>query len=166
MLHEGHPGATRMKMLARSFVFWCNLENDIADLVGNCSKCQLAAKNPIKSELCSWPKPTRPWERIHMDFAGPTYGKMFLIVVDAYSKWPEVIEMSSTTSEATIQQLRRLFAQFGIPETIVSDNGTQFTSAVFWNSARRITSNTSGRHHFTRNQTGRRSDSSIRSKER
>ena len=131
MLHEGHPGATRMKMLARSFVFWCNLENDIADLVGNCSKCQLAAKNPIKSELCSWPKPTRPWERIHMDFAGPTYGKMFLIVVDAYSKWPEVIEMSSTTSEATIQQLRRLFAQFGIPETIVSDNGTQFTSAVF-----------------------------------
>nr|CDJ82068.1 Integrase domain containing protein [Haemonchus contortus] len=57
--------------------------------------------------------------------------KKFLIVVGAYSKWPEVIEMSSTTSKATIRQLDRLFAQFGYPETLVSDNDSQSTSIEF-----------------------------------
>ena len=49
-----------------------------------------------------------------MDFAGPSKGKMFLILVDGHSKWPEVIEMSTTTSE--------LFARYGLPEQLVSDN--------------------------------------------
>ena len=56
---------------------------------------------------------------------------MFLVVVDAHSKWPEVIPVSSTTSSSTIGVLRDLFARFGIPEEIVSDNGTQFVSEDF-----------------------------------
>ena len=56
---------------------------------------------------------------------------MFLVVVDAHSKWPEVIPVSSTTSSSTIEVLRDLFARFGIPEEIVSDNGTQFVSEDF-----------------------------------
>ncbi|XGW08618.1 hypothetical protein V3C99_011164, partial [Haemonchus contortus] len=58
-------------------------------------------------------------------------GKMYLIIVDAYSKWPEIVEMSSTTTSCTITELRRLFAQFGNPQTLVTDNGTQFTSKEF-----------------------------------
>lgn len=64
-----------------------------------------------------------------MDYAGPFQGHNFLIVVDALTKWPEVIMMSSTTASATIKQLRELFARFGSPECIVSDNGTQFVAA-------------------------------------
>ena len=56
---------------------------------------------------------------------------MFLVVVDAHSKWPEVILVSSTTSSLTIEVLRDLFARFGIPEQIVSDNGAQFVSEEF-----------------------------------
>ncbi len=56
---------------------------------------------------------------------------MFLIVVDTHSRWPEVIEMKSTTSTATIQELRRLFAAYGLPSQVVSDNGPQFASAEF-----------------------------------
>ncbi|XP_049519641.1 uncharacterized protein K02A2.6-like [Dermacentor silvarum] len=56
---------------------------------------------------------------------------MFLVVVDAHSKWPEVFVMRSTTSEATVDRLRELFARFGFPETIVTDNGPQFTSEEF-----------------------------------
>ena len=54
-----------------------------------------------------------------------------MIVVDAYSKWPEVFEMGKTDSESTIEKLRECFARFGLPRTIFSDNGRQFTSAEF-----------------------------------
>ena len=66
-----------------------------------------------------------------MDFAGPFLNRMFLIVVDAHSKWPEVIPMSSTTAVQTIQALRQLFGTHGIPEQLVSDNGSQFVSDEF-----------------------------------
>ena len=58
-------------------------------------------------------------------------GKMFLIVVDSHSKWLEVELMHSITSEATIEKLREMFARYGIPQQLVSDNGPQFTSQEF-----------------------------------
>ena len=56
---------------------------------------------------------------------------MLMVVVYAHSKWPEVIEMTSTTSELTIQALRGLFAVHGLPDQVVSDNGPQFVSKEF-----------------------------------
>ncbi|PIO77100.1 integrase core domain protein [Teladorsagia circumcincta] len=130
-LHEGHPGINRMKALARSHVFWTKINDDLEKLVRTCAACQQAAKSPVKNTLCSRSRPDAPWRRIHIDFAGPIDGFSYLVVVDAFSKWPEVIPMTSTTSIATLRKLRRLFAQFGLPQIIVSDNGTQFTSAEF-----------------------------------
>jgi hypothetical protein len=66
-----------------------------------------------------------------VDYAGPVAGKMLLVVVDAHSKWPEVVPMSSSTVARTIQALRDMFARWGIPEQLVSDNGPQFTSDEF-----------------------------------
>ena len=62
---------------------------------------------------------------------GPFLGATFLIVVDAYSKWLEVIPMSSTTAERTITELRKLFATHGLPTQVVTDNGPQFISQEF-----------------------------------
>ena len=56
---------------------------------------------------------------------------MLLIIVDAHSKWPEVCVMDSTTSAKTIVALREVFARFGLPKQLVSDNGPQFTSVEF-----------------------------------
>ena len=56
---------------------------------------------------------------------------MFIIVVDAMSKWPEVIQMSKTTFTHTIEVLRTIFARNGIPSRVVTDNGSQFTSSEF-----------------------------------
>ncbi|CAD6200371.1 unnamed protein product, partial [Caenorhabditis auriculariae] len=116
-LHEGHPGEKRMKVLARQYVFWTNINADIENYVKTCHNCQQVQKAPVKTELFSWPQEDRPWSRIHIDYAGPFLGKMYLVAVDAYSKWPEIFEMTSTTSSATIKQLTELFAQFGNPET-------------------------------------------------
>ena len=67
----------------------------------------------------------------HLNFAGPFLGRMFLIIVDAHSKWPEVEIMPSTTSTQTIDRLRTIFARYGVPAQVVTDNGPQFTSAEF-----------------------------------
>ncbi|XP_055526910.1 uncharacterized protein K02A2.6-like [Wyeomyia smithii] len=73
----------------------------------------------------------QPWERIHIDFAGPFFDQYFLVVVDAHSKWPEVKIVQSPTTPAVTEFLDELFSRFGDPETVVSDNGSQFTSDHF-----------------------------------
>lgn len=130
-LHKGHPGMERMKALARSFVYWPNMDNCIETYVKGCGRCATAAKMPNKTSLASWPLTQHPWERIHIDFAGPRDGEYFLVIVDAYSKWPEIYQMRTITSASTIAKLRETFARFGMPKVIVSDNGSQFTSEVF-----------------------------------
>ena len=74
--------------------------------------------------------PGKPWQRIHIDYAEKE-GKNFLIVVDAYSKWPEIYHMTSTTATATIRVMREIFARNGLPLQVVSDNGPQFASEEF-----------------------------------
>lgn len=130
-LHKGHPGITRMKALARSYVFWPNLDAHLEEVGRSCSNCAFAAKRPKQTELKTWPMPEVPWSRVHVDFAGPLNGVPFLILVDAYSKWPEVTVMQNTSSFSTIRALRHIFCQHGYPETLVSDNGPQFTSELF-----------------------------------
>ena len=129
--HSGHPGISRMKAVARSYAYWPGMDNQIADVVKQCSSCQQAAKLPAHHEPVPWEQPTRAWSRLHIDFAGPLKGIYYLVVVDAYSKWPEVIPMQTATTGTTIAALRRIFGQHGLPDTIVSDNGTQFSSAQF-----------------------------------
>ncbi|VDM43190.1 unnamed protein product [Toxocara canis] len=89
------------------------------------------AKDPIKAELNSWPKPTAVWNRVHADFAGPIDGTYYLVVVDAYSKWPKIVHINSVSTSATTSALKKIFAQFGNPQTLVTENGTQFASTLF-----------------------------------
>ena len=130
-LHDGHLGVVKMKALARSYVWWPNISGQLEELAKACSGCQHNQKMPTKAPLHPWEWATTPWQRIHIDYAGPFQNSMFLVVVDAHSRWPEVVPVSSTTSSSTIEVLRDLFARFGIPEQIVSDNGTQFVSEEF-----------------------------------
>ena len=75
-----------------------------------------------------WEWSKRPLACVHIDHLGPFQGKTILVVVDAYSKWIESVIVPLTSSQATIKALRNMFATHGIPETIVSDNGSGFTS--------------------------------------
>ncbi len=130
-LHRDHQGVSRMKSLARSFIWWPGLDADIEDLAKACTECQQNKHLPPQAPLHPWTWPKRPWERIHIDFAGPFMGTSFLVIVDAHSKWLEVFEMSTISTTKTITRLRGLFASYGLPEQVVSDNGTQFTSEEF-----------------------------------
>ena len=66
-----------------------------------------------------------------LDHAGPFLGKIFLVIIDSYSKWLEVVPVSSADTLQTVTVLRRVFSTHGIPEMIVSDNGAAFTSSEF-----------------------------------
>ena len=130
-LHEGHPGITRMKGLSRMYVWWPGIWKDIEEAVRECGHCQQHQSSPPVAPLHPWSWPTRPWARLHIDYAGPINGQMILVIVDAHSKWIEAIPTSGSTSRVVIEELRFLFSQFGLPECIVSDNGTCFTSHEF-----------------------------------
>ena len=120
-----------MKGLAHGYVWWPNLDKDIKSKARSCQGCQELAKDPRAAPLHRWEYPAQPWQRIQIDFAGPVQGKMLLVCTDAHSKWPEIVIMKDTTAEETVEVLRSIFARMGLPEQIVSDNGSQFTSGTF-----------------------------------
>ena len=130
-LHDGHPGICRMKQLARCYVWWPNMDQELEQTVKTCNSCQMMQKSPARTPMHPWEWPQRPWSRLHIDYAGPFMGKMFLVTVDAHSKWIEADIADTATSTGTIQKLRRMFATHGIPDTLVSDNGSVFTSREF-----------------------------------
>ena len=130
-LHIGHSGMSKMKALAHTVMWWPKLDTDIEELVRGCNECQLTRPMPPISPLNPLPWPAKPWCRIHVDFAGPFLNHMFLIVIDTGSKWIEAFPMLTSTSRATIRCLKTLFAQFGLPDILVSDNDTSFTSSEF-----------------------------------
>lgn len=130
LLHEDHPGSSRMKALARSFVWWPGLDLSVESYVRQCQVCQAVQKAASPVPLQPWNYPTRPWQRVHVDYAVKG-SQAFLVLVDAFSKWIEVSPMSSTTANKTIEKLRSMFAAYGLPEVLVSDNGPQFISEEF-----------------------------------
>uniref|UniRef100_H3A251 Gypsy retrotransposon integrase-like protein 1 n=1 Tax=Latimeria chalumnae TaxID=7897 RepID=H3A251_LATCH len=131
-LHEGHPGSSCMKGLARSYLWWPKMDEDLEITVKNCH-CQLHQQALVEVSLHPWECPERPWTRLHLDFLGPFIGKMFLILVNAHSKWIDVHLMTSITSTSTIHKLRQIFATHGLPLIVVTDNGPSFVSGEFEN---------------------------------
>ena len=84
----------------------------------SCSTCQSHQKTPPCSPLHPWEWPGRPWSRVHVNYAGPFMGKMLHCV-------------NSATSSVTIAKMRSTFASHGLPEIVVSDNGSNFVSSKF-----------------------------------
>ncbi len=89
-LHQCHPGISRMKALVRSYFWWPKLDDDIEALAKSCSECQEHRKSSAIAPLHPWEWTEKPWKRIHIDYAGPFLGHMFLILVNSHSKWMDV----------------------------------------------------------------------------
>ena len=129
ILHAMHIGVAGIKSLARSYVYWPRIDTHIEDTARTCETCAKHGKNLTKIVNHPWAKTSAPFERVHADFAGPFLGSMWLLLVDTYSKWPEIIQMNmNTTSSATIRAFRSIFSRTGLPICLVTDNGPQFIS--------------------------------------
>lgn len=130
MLHDTHIGVVRMKLLARSCVWWLGLDKAINEYVRSCKVCTSSQNHVKECENSEWPRTNKPYDRIHLDLCH--IGKFnFLVAIDHYSKWMDVYVMKEYSAKSVKDKLRVQFANFGLPKIIVTDNGPPFSSSEF-----------------------------------
>ena len=128
-IHEGHQGIERCRVRARTSVWWPNINKEVTEIVQKCPECVKTARQR-KEPLITTPLPDWPWKTIGTDLFELEI-KHYLLVVDYFSRFPEVILLKSTTSTAVITALKSIFSRYGIPEEVRSDNGPQYSSMEF-----------------------------------
>ena len=129
-LHFTHPGVVKMKLLARSYMWWPKIDCNIEEIVKTCKECTAQRSLPPVAPLHSWPWANQPMKRLHIDFAEIEEFQV-LVIIDVHSKWIEAIPLRNATATTTIQALKTFFSSFGLLGEIVSDNGPQFTAHLF-----------------------------------
>ncbi|UYV60114.1 K02A2.6-like, partial [Cordylochernes scorpioides] len=129
LLHQSHQGISAIQGLARESLFWPRMSIDIAEKVKNCEICQKHQKSKIRQPLKPFPVPDYPWQTVSLDIFY-IQKKPHLLVVDRYSGYPEVFTLDPPTAINVKNKLRETFARFGIPETMMSDNGPPFRSEI------------------------------------
>ena len=127
--HEGHQGTDKTLHLLRQTCWFPGMRKMVLEYVGTCLPCNAAQSHnppvPLQPNLL----PDRPWQKLHCDFKGPIGEKYYLhIVIDQYSKYPEVDIVTSTSFSKLRPVLDRIFPTHGIPETVSSDNGPPYKS--------------------------------------
>ena len=97
--------------------------------IEKCLACQANGPESRPDPLHMSPLPPKPWHTLNMDFCGPLpTGEYLFVIIDAYSRFPEVEIVHSTSAKAFIPKMDRIFSTHGIPDTLRSDNGPPFTS--------------------------------------
>lgn len=129
-IHEGHLGIEKCKYRARDVMWWPGMSAQVEALVAACATCAERRAAQPREPMRSHQVPGKPWEVLATDLF-EFRNKHYILVVDYYSKYVEVVSLSDIRSETIITQLKSIFARHGIPKKLVSDNGRQFTSAVF-----------------------------------
>lgn len=129
-IHEGHQGVGKCRARAQGTIFWLGISQDIKDYIEQCSLCQRHRNQQHHESLQPTPLPSRPWERVGADMLEHN-GKHYLLVTDYYSRFFELLHLTRTTSQDVVYACKSIFARWGIPNMVISDNGPQFASQVF-----------------------------------
>ena len=125
-IHRGHLGVVRCHQRISAAVWWPNVSKEMEKYIQSCPKCLKMTPLAVQP-LIQTPLPSYPWEKIGADLF-ELNKCMYLIVADYFSRFVEVLKLTSTTSVAVVKCLKALFAVHGIPAVLMSDNGPQFDS--------------------------------------
>ena len=128
-IHDGHQGIERCLVRAKASVWWPGITKQLTQKVQHCEACCKNA-SPAKEPLMATPLPEYPWQKVGTDLF-ELKGAHYLLIVDYFSRYPEVTKLVSTTSSAVISALKAAFSRHGIPEVVRSDNGPQYSSHDF-----------------------------------
>lgn len=133
--HEGktnHRGITECFLALSRRYYWPKMKDSVAKYINECSICGQAKydRNPIKQRFSVVPPPTKPFEILHLDLF-TAQSEKFLTLVDAFSKYAQAYHLRDGTALSVIQALLTFCTHHGIPSTIVTDQGPEFTNALF-----------------------------------
>lgn len=119
-----------MKKLLRPLVYWPGMDGDLENWIKGCSVCQETSVIDKKKVSSSWKPSVKPMERVHIDFFN-FEGRNFFLLMDTFTKDSVVKIMKKTTTIKVIEELENYFEDHGLPEIIVSDNGSPLKGEQF-----------------------------------
>jgi len=123
-IHSGHMGIVKCRARAREAVWWPGISAQIEEVIKRCPVC-IQERNDRHEPLIPSEFPVRPWQKVGMDLF-KLEGKWYLVLMDYFSRYPEVTELSNMTAALVINRCKSFFARHGIPEEVRSDCGSQF----------------------------------------
>lgn len=130
-IHYSHLGINKCIKLAEESLFWPGMKNQIKQKISNCHVCLTYSNSQNREVLKPHDIPDIPWAKVGCDIF-EIQGYKYLLVIDYFSKYVEIEHLNKNTSSlAVINSLKSIFARHGIPLTVISDGGPQFTSYQF-----------------------------------
>lgn len=130
-IHEGHLGMEKCKRRAKAVLYWPKMNNAIEDTVRTCETCIKYRNKQLKEPM--WVEENEklaPWSKVGIDLF-TLYGKDYVLLMDYYSHYPEMALLKDTTASTVMTHIKSFFARHGIPETVRTDNGPQFSCQAF-----------------------------------
>ena len=131
LAHEGHQGIVKTKSLIREKIWFPGIDTMVESMVKSCHACQVVTPRAKREPLQMSTLPTGPWKEISADFGQIHNGKYLFVITDDYSRFPIVEIISSTSANAVIPVMDKIFSEYGIPDKVRTDNGPPFNSSIF-----------------------------------
>ena len=133
---SGHLGMHKTFMRITRYFYWPNCMTDVKKFVNNCKTCQVSKSfNQIKAPVFKFPDIDHPWARVHMDLVGPltpSNGYHYILVyVDAFSRFCQAVPIVDKSAVTVAKAVYTIMMRFGPPESIVTDNGTEWLNKFF-----------------------------------
>ena len=131
VIHEGHLGIEKCKRRAKAVLYWPNMNCAIEDMVRTCETCLTYRNKQHKEPM--WVEEREkltPWSKVGIDLF-TLYGKDYVLLMDYYSHYPEMAVLKDTTANTVMTHVKSFFARHGIPSTVRTDNGPQFSCQAF-----------------------------------
>jgi len=134
----GHLGVAKTKDRLLRHFYWPSISRDTKDFCRSCDVCQRLGKGASSSPapLHSLPLVSEPFCQIAIDIVGPlpvckdSGNRFILTVLDLCTHYPEAIPLKQHTAPDVAQALVNVFSHFGFPQEILSDQGSDFMSAL------------------------------------
>ena len=129
-IHRSHIGMEGCLRRAREVLYWRLMNAEVKDFISKCSVCQSCKPDQCRKDMHPYPVLSRPWSMLAADLF-ELGNQQFFILVDYWSGFFEVQEVKVATSSSVIAACKVQFSRHGIPDALITDNGSQFVSSAF-----------------------------------